>query len=352
MKNPLFILFLIVTICLAGCQTESVYHNTPTNAKISTPAGIANYLNDLPSVKSATVWENEYAPGITINTDHYTIHTTLLDPLMLRQVPAFMESAYLEYQKQLPEPIDTQITFTMYLFDNRKQWEKFTKEFTGQMAPVYLKIKKGAYYLNGACVSYNIGRTRTFSVLGHEGWHQFNSRHFIYRLPSWLDEGIATLFETSTYTGSRFVFTPEKNLGRLGSLRKVILDDKMIPIEKLIELNPGEVVHYSDSDSVMAFYAQSYALVRFLREENYGQRLSDYHDLLLDALQGKWPLTPDQQQLAGNRNIPVSVQWNKYVSPKLFKHYIDKNPEILEQEFMAFCRKLVYNVRLTKSRVQ
>jgi len=44
-------------------------------------------------------------------------------------------------------------------------------------------------------VVYYIGRERTFSALGHEGWHQFNSRHFKFRLPSWLDEGIAMLFE-------------------------------------------------------------------------------------------------------------------------------------------------------------
>ena len=185
---------------------------------------------------------------------------------MLKQVPAFVETAYRDYQSQLPYPIETQIRFDIYLFDNRSQWENFTKTFTPRHWPMYMKIKKGAYYLNGSCVAYNIGRTRTFSVLGHEGWHQFCSRHFKYRLPSWLDEGIAQLFETSKYDKSNFIFTPGKNYNRLGALKIILQDNQMIPLKKLIMLNPGEVVLNDPKDkNVMAFYAQSYALVRSLR---------------------------------------------------------------------------------------
>ena len=103
---------------------------------------MAEYLKDLPAVKKVEPWSDEYAPGITITTEHYHIHTTLLDPLMLRQVPGFMESAYRGYQDQLPKPIETKIKFTIYLFATREQWEDFTKKFTGRQWPMYLKIKK------------------------------------------------------------------------------------------------------------------------------------------------------------------------------------------------------------------
>jgi hypothetical protein len=96
----------------------------------------------------------------------------------------------------------------------------------------------------------------------------------------------------------------------------------------------------------MAFYAQSYALVRFLREENYGIRLSKYHDLLLGALRGNWPLEPSLKKIAANRNIPLTTRWNKFVSPKLFSLYIDDDLEKIEAEYLAFCRKIVYRVRL------
>lgn len=338
----MFTVLLSLTACLED-QTAST-QNRPV-AKLATPTGMADYLKYVPGVKEVEPWSEEHLPGITITTEHYHIHTTLLDPLMLRQVPAFMESAYRGYQDQLPKPIETKIKFTVYLFADRAQWEDFTKKFTGRQWPMYLKIKKGAYYLNGACVAYNIGRKKTFSVIAHEGWHQFNSRHFAYRLPSWLDEGIAMLFEASRYDKGRFYFEPQRS-GRLGSLRKTILTDNMIPLKRLIALNPGYVI--SDTDSVTAFYAQSYALVRFLREENYGKRLGNYHNLLLAALRGNWPLEPQLRKIAADRNIPLTGRFNAFVSLKLFSLYIGEDIKQIEREYIAFCKKTIYRVRLLK----
>ena len=338
----MFTVLLSLTACLED-QTSST-QNRPA-AKLSTPTGMADYLKYVPGVKEVEPWSEEHLPGITITTDHYEIHTTLLDPLMLRQVPAFMESAYREYQNQLPKPIDTKTRLTIYLFGTREQWEGFTKKFVGRQWRHYLKIRKGAYYLNGACVAYNIGRKKTFGVLAHEGWHQFNSRHFTYRLPSWLDEGIAMHFEAFRYEKGRFYFEPQRS-SRLGSLRKTILTDNMIPLKRLIALNPGYVI--SDTDSVIAFYSQSYALVRFLREENYGKRLANYHNLLLAALRGNWPLEPQLRKIAADRNIPLTARFNAFVSSKLFSLYIGEDIEQIEKEYIAFCKKIVYRVRLAK----
>ena len=351
----LFVAFITITVLFyAGCQPNFVVPVTDSNRPVlDTPQGLIDYLQrkKLPALRSVDIWENDFAPGLTLTTIHYQIHTTLMEPLVLYQIPGFVESAYKSYQSQLPEPIPTEEKFTVYLFATRSQWEDFTKTFTGPMAPVYLKIKKGAYYLNGACVAYNIGRERTFSVIGHEGWHQFNSRHFAYRLPSWLDEGIAMLFETSKYEAGWFGFEPGRNLGRLGALKKTLIEDKLIPLQQLIALNPGYVLVASDADAVMAFYAQSYALVRFLREENYGKRLGKYHQMLLDSLHGTWPLSTDERRIAADRNIPLTTRWNYLVATKLFKAYIMDSGENfgqLEAEYRAFCKKIVFRVRFKK----
>ena len=342
------ILFAFSLMLLIGCNEQSrTSSRRPAGPLLTTVAGMAQYLTEMPAVKNVEDWPNDYGTGIVITTDHYEVYTTLLDPLMLRQLPAFMESAHRAYQKQLPYPIDTESKFIVYLFADRQQWEMFTKTFTGPQWPMYLNIKKGAYYLNGACVAYNIGRTRTFSVLGHEGWHQFNSRHFAYRLPSWLDEGIAMLFEVSQYDKKGlFEFMPGRNLSRLGALKKTLGTNRMIPLENLIALNPGQVM--TDTDATMAFYAQSYALVRFLREDDYGRRLSKFHNILLGALRGHWPLEPGLQRIAADRNIPLTAKWNSFVSPKLFALYIDADINSLEPEYLAFCRKNVYHIRLKK----
>jgi len=335
---------------LAGCQGDQT---TSPKADTDTPSGAAEVMDylqkqNLPAVDSVEKWAGDYGEGLVITTDHYRIYTTLMSPLMLYQMPGFMESAYMGYQNQLPSPIETDNKFTIYLFADRRQWDDFTKKFAGHQADIYLKIIKGAYYLNGSCVAYNIGKDRTFSVLGHEGWHQFNSRHFKYRLPSWLDEGIAMLFETSRYEDGWFYFEPGRNLGRLGGLKKALLENRMIPLEELITLNPGEVMADQDTGAVTAFYSQAYAMVRFLREEDYGRRLRNFQQMLLGGLNGTWPLEGPAGQIAADRNIPLTVPWNRHVAPLLFKTYITGDISSLEQEYTNFCRKIVYKVHFIK----
>jgi hypothetical protein len=316
-------------------------------ASLSTVDGMVEYLSPIPAVKKVEKWDNPYSDGLIIETQHYRVHTTMLEPLMLKQVPAFVEAVWKQYQNQLPVAVESKDKFTLYLFKDRSQWEDFTKKFTGDQWPIYLKIKKGAYFLNGACVAYNIGRSKTFSVIGHEGWHQFCNKYFKYRLPSWLDEGIAQLFEQSDFEQGWFVFTPAKNLQRLGALKLTLQNNRLIPLRELISLNPGEVVMWEESDkAVMAFYAQAYALVRFLREDNYGKRLSNYHQMMLGALNGTWPLDENEAKIASDRNIPLTAAWNRYIAQKLFDIYMGQEIEQIEPEYQAFCRKIVYHVHI------
>ena len=347
-KNRIISIFIPIILISTGCQQGQLTNSLSRNATpvLSTTAGLIEYIRPLPAVRDVLPWQNEYGDGLIIITDHYKVYTTLLEPLMLKQVPAFVEAAYRGYQAQLPGPIETQLKFEVYLFASRNQWEAFSKVFTGIHWPMYMEIKKGAYYLNGACVAYNIGRTNTFSVIGHEGWHQFCSRHFKYRLPSWLDEGIAQLFETGKYEKNNFIFTPGKNYSRLGALKIILNDNQMIPLRRIIMLNPGEVVMADQKNkSTMAFYAQSYALVRFLREDNYGIRLNQYHQMLLGALNGAWPLDEAEARIAADRNIPITVGWNRYIGSKLFDIYIKDDFDKVEQQYYMFCKKLVYHIR-------
>ena len=346
-------------VCVAGCPGNGTSIERGEVRRMDSPGGMVEYLQEqnLPALESVEVWQNEYGPGLKLTTKHYEVFTTLLESLMLSQIPGFIESAYRGYNSQLPEPIPTTRKFRIYLFADRQQWERFTKTFAGPHASLYCKIKAGAYYLKGACVAYNIGRERTFSVLGHEGWHQFNRRHFKFRLPSWLDEGIAMLFEVSRYEQGLFYFEPGRNLYRLGALKKTLMENKMIPLSDLIAMNPGEVLGgdrgrekgrlgpaQDEVDAVMAFYAQSYALVRFLREEGYGKRLGSYQQLLLGGLRGNWPLSEVNRRVAADRNIPLTVRWNRAVGSQLFRQYIGEDLERIQEEYLMFCRKIVYHV--------
>jgi hypothetical protein len=348
------VLFLSFLICICGCAQNSVSQEEQT-------AGLAkwdydrvhSYMANVPGIRKMEQWDEAGVQGACIETQHYQIFTTLLDPLMLRQVPSFVESAYRAYESQVPDTIECTSKFKVYLFNDRQGWEAFTRQFTGPDAEVYLKIQRGAYAKDGVCVAYNIGRKQTSAVLGHEGWHQFNQHYFKYRLPSWLDEGVATLFETCQYKQGVFEFRPQDNLMRLGALRAVIQRGRMIPATQLITLNPAQVLdgYGGDNEAVAAFYAQTYALVRFLREYGYGKRLTKYHNLLLGGLRGNWPIEAPLTEMAANRDVPLTAAWNSRVSPSLFSLYIDKDMEMIDSQYRRFCNDIIYHVRL-KEEVQ
>ena len=348
-------LICIIIVCLAGCSGADKFeiksadnaHPVPSSTggaqRLDTYAVMVAYLQGqgLPGLKSVEVWNNGYGPGLKLTTTHYEIFTTLLEPVILRGISGFIESAYRAYNSQLPEPVETRTKFTIFLFAGRGQWEDFTKSFGGEQAEMFCKIKAGAYYHNGACVLYDIGRERTFSALGHEGWHQFNGRCFKFRLPSWLDEGVAMLFETHGSEDEMFYFEPVESMYRLDGLKKTLMKNKMIPLTELVTMNPGDVLATDQTEAVMAFYSQSYALVRFLQEAGYGRRLGIYRKLLADGLRGDWALDEVNKTIATDRNIPKTVSWNRIVGRGLFEDYIGDDFNQIEKEYLAFCRQIV-----------
>lgn len=332
-----------MVLCVVGCQ-ESATHNS--SAMFSKSNGLKKYISQEPSVSSVRPWKSKYGEGFVLETRNYRIFTTLTDPLMLRQIPGFLESAYRAYQQQIPQNLESASLFDVYLFATRDQWENFTKDFTGDQADVYLKIKRGAYYLNGSCIAYNIGRKQTFSVLGHEGWHQFASRHFRYRLPSWLDEGIAMQFEVSQYNNGFFEFKPRENLNRIGILKLAMADNRMMGIDQIITTNPGMVIVHGDTKDSAYYYAQMYALVRFLREASHSRRLIPYNSMLNGAINGKWPIGENAARIASDRNIMMTSGHNAAISKIIFENYFGNDYQKMQNEYLYFCERITARVHV------
>lgn len=355
-KRFVSVLTIAISLLSAGClerRIDSTYKSPAKssccsdNNRIDTPAGMIEYLNqqNLPALESVESWRTWFSRGLKLTTAHYEIYTTLLEPLMLRDIPAFLESCYSSYQKQLPKDAETKVKFTVYLFSNRTQWEIFTILFAGRQASKYTQIRAGAYYYNGCCIAYNIGRERTFRVLGHECWHQFADRVFKFRLPSWLNEGIALQFESNAYKKGFFYFEPGRNLYRLGSLKKTIVSNRMIDLKDLIAASPGEAIEQG-SNMASAYYSQLYALVRFLNEAGRGNYREGFARLLDDGFQGRWPLSPENVAIAADKSIPITVSWNQNVGSDLFRQYIESDFDKIEEEYIDFCKRIVQNVRL------
>ncbi len=350
-------ILILLALLLCGCVPESRYrhpyayspysHNPYAEAPIyptsTVPMSVVDeLLAQRPyELLSVEAWFNDYAPGLVMETSHYEIYTTITKTSLLRRIASHVEAAHSQYARYTGAVGVTSTRSKVYLFANRMQWESFTRKFAGNQAYMFVKIQEGAYCHNDSCVLYDIGVEKTLAAISHEGWHQFASRNFVYRLPSWLDEGIAMRFENtpSSSTGSRFDVT--RNPYRLNSLRRIINSHCAMRITDLLSSSPGQVMASDRTESVAAFYSQSYALVRFLQEAGNAHFRAQYNKMVRDGLYGLWNLTAEDRRIASSRQIPKTLEWNSRVGRQLFEQYISAQPESLEGPYTDFCRAIV-----------
>lgn len=324
---------------------------------------LSQYLLRLPTVKAVTDWpmpafiNDRTGSKICIKTNHYEIYTTLTDPLILRKLPVLLESAYASYSEVIGKMPQVKKLLVVYFFDTRRQWDDFTRHWAGPQAESYLKITAGAYYLNGACVAYKLTRRANFSVLAHEGWHQFSQGLFRFHLPAWLDEGLATNFEAyQEAEKGKVTFNPHHNASRLWALKQTVARGKLFSISELLQLDAGRVVAHSSYDSsqgksnpqVATYYAQIYALTRFLREYNYSYYQEDFQRMLSDAYLGRWPLDEKDRSEALRKLHNPTRRWNAKIGTLIFKTYIAPIPPEIEDKYQAFCLDIVSKVKFKK----
>jgi len=342
----------VIAVAAGGCDGNA---HSGTNAapspKWSITATTRETLASAPYIKSVQRWQGDF--GVIIETKHYRIFTTEKDPLILVDLPKFLEAAHTAYQDMLGYRLTQIHRSDIYHFASRKQWEDFTENYTGDMWPIYKSINRGAYYLNGICVSYNIGRNATMSVLAHEGWHQFSRQNFKYALPSWLDEGLAMQFEAFRYQDGAYRFRPSANLNRLGAL-KLAVDASyrgkrdLFTVPQLVSLNPGQIIIHKNKELTGAYYAQVYALVRFLREYDYGKYRPYLTKMLVDGMLGKWPVNSDVSAALSRKTGSLSASWNSKLSKELFQRYIPVPPEKISKEYLDFCNVVTFPIKFTR----
>ena len=126
-----------------------------------------------------------------------------------------------------------------YVFDTRGQWETYTRQRRARAARCIWRSARAATVGRGVFAGYNIGRDRTLSVVAHEAWHQYSWFAFKSRLPSWLEEGLATQNEAIVWDGGQPTFLPEKNLPRLAALRQAVRAGTLFKLADLVSTHAG-----------------------------------------------------------------------------------------------------------------
>jgi hypothetical protein len=277
-------------------------------------------------------WTFAGLAGQCLQTDHYRIYTTSDNRMLLTRLPEFLEAAYRQYctLTGLSAAGPGQKPMNVYLFATREQWALFTRQVTGPRSDVYLQIQNGGYSYQGTGVYWDLGNTATYSVAAHEGMHKFLFARLSDGLPAWAEEGLATQMEGFEIASDSVGFTPQRNNGRMNSLRNVVTSGKWIDLGKLLSTDAGD---YVTGIGAPDYYAQLWALVLFLRgDERYRQGLER---MVNDAAQGRlreWMRVPEQ--------MGRGREYTRSIGLPVFRRYISPDLPAFGKQFHAFARKL------------
>lgn len=272
-----------------------------------------------------------------IRSQHYEIYSTITDrPEMLNRLAQLMEGAYGMYRTMAPMVAPTDHPMRCYMFNNRVQWMDFTREHTGLDANIYLQISRGGYTIHDWYVAYYIGDVATYSVASHEGWHQFVARHFKGRLPPFLEEGLACMFEHIEWTDQNLPrFNLSLNPERALSLRRVVDANELFPLSKLITLHAGNIVGLPGI-RIEAFYSQDWAFARYLWDGDNGKNRPALQKLLADTAAGTI------YDPTGSLRLPY-LGWNPAGVKPLLEHYLGQNLESIDADYQQFIHKVAYD---------
>ena len=285
-------------------------------------------------------WPEQGGAAQKLVTDHYVVYSTLDDRELAESVARLMEGALAQYAALAPAFPLCDGRMECYLFQSRDQWVAFTESRTGSKADMYLQINRGGYTVRDWYVAYFIGDVGTHSVAAHEGFHQYVGRHFVSRLPPFLEEGLACMFEDIRWCGSgepgspRAVprWTLDGNRSRLQSLRNVVESGSLIPLAELAEMHAGRVVN-GPRDGIDAFYAQSWAFAKFLWEAEHGKYRPVLYQILSDAADGT--LFP-----GNNVRDKDGGLWDPDEARPLLEYYLRSDVPSIDAAYRAYVKQL------------
>ena len=322
-----FTLFVLLTSCTAL---------QPELAQLASQP-----LSSEPRATGVQPWSFTGHSGQLIQTSHFHIYTTVNDPLFQHLLIRVLEAAHDRVSRYHPT-FHSPTLLDCYVFSSRGQWEDFTRDRAGSNAPLYLQISAGGYSQEGLLAAYDIGRDQTLSVVAHEAFHQFSWFAFKDRLPSWLEEGLATQNEALEWSGATPVFRPELNASRRDALRQALRNGRLFKLSELLSTHAGRIIRLPQS-SIDAYYAQLWSLVLFLQSSpTYAPRLEE---LLRDAGAGRLV-----SALAGTSVTQAEIDnftehWNTVAGPRYLQKYLAPDPAVLESDYLTWVRQFVRTTR-------
>jgi hypothetical protein len=281
---------LLIAAGVAGCTARALPDRPDGSASPGSARGSLPSVLTASPVLSTREWRWRSVSGLEIATQHWVIRSSLRSANFTGGLPAFYEAALRNYRTGLvPLPAPPR-RLEACVFGTREEWARYTEHRLGSDAGQYLKMGRGGFTTGGEAVLYDIGPRDTLAIAAHEGWHQYSQTTFTHSLPVWLEEGIACYMEGFRQPSGapEPSFLPWRNPERYAELRSASRKGRIAPLREVLEGSPQSFLAVS-RDSQLAYYAQVWALVHFLRDGEGGRYRQGLELLLADAVSGGIP---------------------------------------------------------------
>ncbi len=199
---------------------------------------------------------------------HYVLHTDLDDKAFTDDLAKRMDLMYDQYCKALKEfaPKTEAPPFPVYVFKTKAKYTSFLGPASAANTGGMFVGGRHSYltsYLEGQ------GRDALRRTLQHEAFHQFAWFNITTGLPTWLNEGMAQVFEEGIWTGKDFILgqIPPR---RIRQLRADVDKHDLVTFDKFLFVTNkewGETLHKS-AEKGATYYNEAWAIAYFLSQGN------------------------------------------------------------------------------------
>lgn len=324
-----YALLLATVLLLTGCAAERM-------ASSRWPAGLSARAIDRVGQLKLNLRPWRAGPGVVITSRHYQIFTTVRNPIEQRLILLVLETEYAQFKKLVPEAAP-KLPLYGFIFAHRRQWARFTARHLAGRAGAYLHADVAGYDDGAVFALFRTTVAEMLSVTAHEAWHQFSFVSLRDHLPAWLDEGLATQFETISWQRGQPHFISALNYPRWQALQRVCRRREFIAFPTFTRLEAGEVVA-AGPVVTRAYYAEVWSLMLFLID-HYGR--PKIATILHAACKGSLTAALLRTGLTAGQLHAETIHWNEIAGPLFFRKFITADPAKLFPEYKIFARQLV-----------
>ncbi|MFH0889470.1 MAG: FHA domain-containing protein [Planctomycetota bacterium] len=242
-------------------------------------------------------------------TDNYIIKTNI-SQTALDDLCYLMECLYFDMKKTFRHSGDLGKKLNVYVFKNGKEY--YANGGPRGSLGVYMSRGEGKQIMTFYQPVGGVTGITTTSVLLHEGTHQFVRIVCNDEVPIWINEGLATYYESSKFEGISLK-TNILNRERLENIRPLIVEKKVAPLTDFINIRQSA---FTVND-----YAHAWSLVYFFMNYNNSQYADELETYFAKIKTEGFKNDAQHQQLFEDTfKVKLEVlekQWGDYVLKKL-----------------------------------